>query len=205
MNIDMPSFIWKDELNYPHKDTLIEAIIEDYDKCGGVPCRFNNKITNSYMRDFDDSRLIQFSCNDMIEELLFLMSNKFEQFLHYHKINTRFFCPRIWYSFYNYGMETLPHTHCADFSGAYYLKYDKKSHNSTFFMNNNFYTQPKKELMIEPDVEEGEIIFFPSGTIHGSKKNTSSDCRILISFDFICPDFSDFFAEDGKKNSISYY
>lgn len=87
-------------------------------------------------------------------------------------------------------METHLHNHYADFSGAYYLKFDEKRHNSTFFLKNNYNDNIKAKEIVEPKIEKDDIIFFPSQLEHGSRKNLDEEIRIIISFDILCPDFS---------------
>lgn len=196
--IYFPSFIWKNKINFKHRNLLIEKIEDDYEICKKYECKFNLKKTNSYMRDFDDVELPKFVSMELVENLLSLIYNQFEKYLKFYNINTKFHCNKIWYSFYDYGMETLPHVHNADFSGAYYLKFDKNIHNSTFFVDRHFLH--KENMINESNAEEDYVLFFPSSIFHGSKKNNSKVHRILISFDFLCPDFSDCFKKIKKKN-----
>ena len=115
-----------------------------------------------------------------------------------------FFISKMWYSLYENGMETLSHNHIADFSGVYYLKFDKETHNKTFFGNKNFIKQPKKEIVFEPDLDENDLLFFPSGYLHGSKKHIGNDYRIIIAFDIFCDNFSGLADDLQKKSRLSY-
>lgn len=200
VEVYVPSYIWKEKIKYQHKEKLVKKIIEDYkkDKVNkSFVNDFNTNKTTSVMKLFENKKSPIFSNEDnfLITELFEEIKKKFELYLKFYNINKKFSLERIWYAFYDKTMKTFPHDHVADFSGVYYLKFNKEVHRPTFFYINNFYRQPNPDIfcdfLIEPDVEEEDIIFFPSGFPHGARSNISDECRILISFDFVCENFSD--------------
>jgi len=191
--IYFPSYVWKNKLNYSHKEDLISSILKDYDENKNHDSEFNLEVTSSCMRSFYSEDLKTFSRMDLVENLLSLIYSEFEKYLKHFDIKSKFYCHRIWYSLYEYGMETKSHEHpLRDFSGAYYLKFDKEKDNSTFFVPYSPNSTSKYPL-IEPKMQCDEVIFFPSYLLHGSKKHLNTDPRILISFDILCPDFSNNF------------
>jgi hypothetical protein len=207
----IPSYIWKDTIDFKYKDELIDAIIFDYENysmSNNFKFKFNKNRTSCFMKQFYDEDIPVISDKNkiFIDELSSLIKDKFNSYLKFYNIQDTFFISRMWYSLYKNGMETLPHDHYADFSGAYYLKFDNKKHNTTFFRNQNFKKQPKEEIIFEPDLNEGDVLFFPSGYPHGSKMHTDADYRILISFDILCDNFTSLIDDlESKKNNMVKY
>lgn len=80
-------------------------------------------------------------------------------------------------------MDHSAHNHgSTGFSSVCFIEYDKKFHKPTTFIcpfqdfitgQFNFY---------EPDVNEGDIIFFPSNILHYAPINMSNKTRIVMSF-----------------------
>jgi hypothetical protein len=166
--IHIPSYIWKETIDFKYKNELSNKIISDYinySKSEEFRFKFNKKRTSAFMKQFYDED-IPVLCGDstiFIKELSFLIKKSFENYLKFYQINGSFFIGKMWYSLYENGMETLPHTHDADFSGVYYLKFDERVDNKTFFKNINFRKQPKEDIIFEPHLEENDLLFFPSG------------------------------------------
>ena len=207
--IQIPSYIWKETIEFRYKKELCNKIILDYDdysKSNKFKFKFNKTKTSCFMKHFYDEDIPVFCDEDkiFIDELSSLIQKAFFNYLKYYHIDTSFFISEMWYSLYENGMETFSHNHNADFSGVYYLKFDKETHNKTFFKNKNFIKQPKKEIIFKPDLDENDLLFFPSGYPHGSKKHIGNDYRIIISFDIFCNNFSDLIDVLQKKSTLSY-
>ena len=209
IELKIPSYIWKDTIDFKYKDELIETIIFDYENYS-TSSNFNFKFnrTTCFMKHFydEDIAVICDKNKIFIDELSSSIKDKFNSYLKFYNMQDTFFINKMWYCLYKNGMETIPHYHPSDFSGAYYLKFDKKEHNTTFFRNRNFRKQPKKEIIFEPDLNEGDIVFFPGGQPHGSKMHNSEEYRIIISFDIFCDNFSGLFDDlESEKNNIIKY
>ena len=211
IELQIPSYVWKDTIDFKYKDELIDIIIFDYENYStstNFNFKFNKDRTTCFMKHLDDEN-ISIICDKnkiFIDELSSLIKDKFNSYLKFYNIQDTFFISQMWYSLYKNGMETLPHYHDADFSGIYYLKFNSKKHNTTFFSNQNFKKQPKKEIIFEPNLNESDLIFFPSNYIHGSKIHTDTDYRILISFDIFCDTFSGLIDDlESKKNNMIKY
>ena len=209
MELQIPSYIWKETIEFKYKKELCDKIISDYvnySKSDKFEFKFNKKRTSCFMKHFYDKNIPVFSDEDQVfvNELSSLIKRAFCNYLKYYHIDDSFFINQMWYSLYENEMETLPHNHDSDFSGVYYLKFDKETDNKTFFINNHFRVQPKKEIIFEPDLNENDLLFFPSGYVHGSKKHTGNDYRIVIAFDIICDNFSDIINSLTKKSTLSY-
>jgi hypothetical protein len=205
--IQIPSYIWKETIEFKYKKELCDRIILDYinySKSDEFKFKFNTKITSCFMKQFYDEDIPVFCDKDQIfiNELSSLIKKAFCNYLKYYHIDDSFFIFKMWYSLYENEMETLSHSHDADFSGVYYLKFNKETDNKTFFENTNFTKPPKKEIIFEPDLDENDLLFFPSGYMHGSKKHIGNDYRIIIAFDIFCDNFSSL-ADDLQKKPIS--
>tara|TARA_B110000285_G_C14989297_1_gene545458 strand:- start:181 stop:738 length:558 start_codon:yes stop_codon:yes gene_type:complete len=83
----------------------------------------------------------------------------------------------IWYQQYGYGGTHGWHTHGNNFTGVYYLSFDKEKHPTTEILNPN---NPKDKISIE--AEEGQIIAFPSYFIHRGVINLQNTNKTIISF-----------------------
>jgi hypothetical protein len=209
--LKIPSYVWKDTINFKYKNELIDKIIFDYENysiSNNFGFKLSKNITTSFMKNIynEDLPVIHGENKIFIDELCSLIKDKFNSYLKFYNIQDTFFISSMWYSLYKNGMETLPHHHTTDFSGAYYLKFNNKKHKTTFFYNKNFIKHPKEEIIFEPDLNEGDVLFFPSGYPHGSRMHTDTDYRILISFDIFCNNFTGLINDlESKKNNIIKY
>ena len=83
----------------------------------------------------------------------------------------------IWYQQYEYGGTHGWHTHGNNFTGVYYLSFDKEKHPKTEILNPS---NPKDKISVE--AEEGQIIAFPSYFIHRGAKNLQNTNKTIVSF-----------------------
>jgi len=89
----------------------------------------------------------------------------------------------IWFQKYEQNMNHAVHVHGATgFSSVCFIEYDKKDHKSTVFVSpfGNCVTGTLERY--SPEVEEGDIIFFPSNLLHYVPANLSNKTRIVASF-----------------------
>jgi hypothetical protein len=91
-----------------------------------------------------------------------------------------------WFQQYHLNMDHSVHTHGPyGFSSVCYIEYDKENHDSTIFIS-PFGNNINGELdRYSPDVEEGDIIFFPSNLFHYVPVNLSKITRTIISSNFL--------------------
>lgn len=209
--IQIPSYVWKETIEFKYKKELHDKIVSDYvnhSKSDKFKFKFNKAKTSAFMKNFydEDIPVILDKEKIFINELSFLIKNFFNNYLKFYNINSTFFISKMWYCLYENDMETLSHIHDdgSHFSGLYYLKFDKKSDNTTFFQNTHFNKYLKKEIIFEPDLDENDLLFFPSGYSHGSKRHTGNDYRIVIAFDIFCNNFSNNFYNFQKKPKLLY-
>lgn len=99
------------------------------------------------------------------------------------EIGINFFSREVWFQQYNHNMNHAVHTHGSmGFSSVCFIEYDKDNHKPTTFVSpfGNYITGELERY--EPDVEEGDIIFFPSNLLHYAPTNLSKITRTIISF-----------------------
>lgn len=103
----------------------------------------------------------------------------------------------LWYNLYKKGQWQETHHHAANpyayFSAVHFLKYDSEIHSPIIMSNPNrifleTYSLGRQtnlnywDLMHPVNVEEGDIIIFPSTLEHFVKPQVTDDSRITISF-----------------------
>ena len=83
---------------------------------------------------------------------------------------------KMWYQQYAYGDLHNWHTHDGNYTGTYYLEFDKKCQTTEFLYPNNL----NDSFTI--NVEEGDILFFPCHLIHRSATSKSKKTKSIISW-----------------------
>ena len=76
-----------------------------------------------------------------------------------------------------------PHTHgVIGWSGVLYVEFDKYEHSPTEFQGPLHDVNNGQQLEYKPEVEEGDIIIFPSCLTHWVSPNQSKKRRTIMSF-----------------------
>ena len=194
------SFIWKTKLAYDKKLDLIKNIEHNYKKNPDTtPSEWFCNVYTSF-NDSNDKLISQ----DLIKKILdkvdeFIDSNSSVQLKGNYHLND------IWYNVYDYGQFQEMHDHGDNLlSGCYYLKYNKDIHYPTIFFNPNYdidfsSIMDNPNFVFTPDIEEEDLIIFPSFLKHMTKGLISplkKETRITISFN-IRNDML------GKPNSVA--
>tara|TARA_B100000073_G_C23703783_1_gene561439 strand:- start:890 stop:1453 length:564 start_codon:yes stop_codon:yes gene_type:complete len=89
----------------------------------------------------------------------------------------------VWFQQYKHDMDHEAHDHGPfGFSSVCFIEYDKNYHKPTTFISpfSNSITGEFEEY--EPDVQEGDILFFPSNLRHYAPPNISNLTRTVMSF-----------------------
>ncbi len=116
---------------------------------------------------------IDIRTNILLEEI-----KKFEQ-----EIKINFNLLNFWFQKYENGMDHAPHNHGQiGFSSVCFVEYNKNFHKPTTFIFPFISCFNGDVERYEPDVNEGDIIFFPSNLLHYAPINTSDKERIISSF-----------------------
>lgn len=92
-----------------------------------------------------------------------------------------------WFVRYQRGDNQLVHNHRGwGFSGIIYLEYDPKVHTPTYFVAP--WQDPRTDttnVVCPADVKEGDMIIFPSYTLHYVNLNETRKRRTILSFDLL--------------------
>ena len=123
---------------------------------------------------------------EFLKEAVAILKDDIESFKEKYRINHNVI--DIWFQEYHSGMDHRIHDHgLYGYSSVVYIEYDPKEHEPTTFVN------AKTKEIFQPEVEEGDIIFFKSKYKHCSPPNKSEKRRIVCSFN-IKPDRFDNFS-----------
>ena len=88
-----------------------------------------------------------------------------------------------WFQKYENMMNHGVHTHGVfGFSSVCFIEYNKNFHKPTTFVSPFISNISGEPAIVSPDVEEGDIIFFPSNILHYVPVNSSKKERLIISF-----------------------
>tara|TARA_Y100000389_G_C17327876_1_gene446493 strand:+ start:393 stop:929 length:537 start_codon:yes stop_codon:yes gene_type:complete len=91
--------------------------------------------------------------------------------------------PNMWSQRYSAGSEHPVHNHGnRGYSFILYVNFDPAQHRATQFISpfDNFYNG--EMLVYSPEIQEGDMIAFPSIIKHSSQYQTGADERMIISF-----------------------
>ena len=119
---------------------------------------------------------------DYAKEFVPIILPKLKEFLSY-KSHTKILVKNAWFQYYDKEQHHSWHTHqnCM-FSGVYFIELPSN-------MATEFYDTENKKLY-KPKCKVGDLLVFPSGTLHRSTPNISNKRKTVISFNF---DISDAF------------
>ena len=92
-----------------------------------------------------------------------------------------------WFVRYQKGDQQTVHNHSGwGFSGIIYLEYDSKVHTPTFFVAPWQDARTDTTSIVSPaNVKEGDMLIFPSYTLHFVNPNQSRKRRTILSFDLL--------------------
>jgi hypothetical protein len=116
------------------------------------------------------------------EEMSSIIKDEINEFKKKSKLNVE--CKDAWFQVYNFMDNHTTHNHGFGYSGVLFINFLKGIHQPTHFLapfNNSI--NGGIEMFI-PDVEEGDILFFPSTVLHYAPSNRSQISRIIASMNF---------------------
>jgi len=87
----------------------------------------------------------------------------------------------IWFQQYYFDDGHAWHTHAGNFTGVYYLELPENAQPTELVVNNE---------VICPQVKQGDIVVFPSHTIHRGPKIKMDTRKTIISYNFYVPNIS---------------
>lgn len=99
------------------------------------------------------------------------------------EIGVNLLSTECWFQKYDRNMDHVVHNHGPmGFSSVCFIEYNKNIHKPTTFISPFSDCVTGLFEKYEPDVQEGDIIFFPSNLLHYAPTNLSDQTRIIISF-----------------------
>jgi hypothetical protein len=99
------------------------------------------------------------------------------------EIGINFDITNVWFQKYVNSMDHSVHNHGpTGFSSVCFIEFNKNYHKPTIFISpfGNYITG--EAHIYQPNIEEGDIIFFPSNLLHYAPINLSNKVRIIMSF-----------------------
>lgn len=193
---------WKSKLDYKNKDYFAEFIINEYKKSPSMtPNGWNCDVHSSFKKFPNKTNDYKIEQCKIPQELILLIEKKCNEFLDEIEIDLKedFYIQSCWYNAYTNNQYQEIHNHSIGnlFSGIYYLKYDESYHSKTEFLNNyynlNYFDDTildeigKNKLFCSSiEIEENDILIFPSNVWHRVKPSNSNQIRITVSFNISC-------------------
>ena len=188
---DIPIFLHKAKNHDKIKSWIMKNAYPDYEKNGPN----SDSLANVYSDYFENA--VQ-TDQKLMMELYQEDFNSLFEFLNFPK-NEWTVKPYFWYNFTGKGGYQEQHCHITSplpvvFSAIHYIKFDPTQHRSASFLHPNEQiiraTYPSERMDLVPDyfkhlsrnpnVEEGDIIFFPSWLKHVVEKQQSEELRISM-------------------------
>lgn len=88
-----------------------------------------------------------------------------------------------WFQKQEENMHHIVHNHGSiGFSSVCYIEYNREKHSPTVFLSPHGEFTSGNTTYFQPEIEEGDIVFFPSFLNHFAPLNTSEGDRIIFSF-----------------------
>ena len=94
-----------------------------------------------------------------------------------------FYIDTLWCQRYSLNNHMGPHTHgSGGLSAVLYAEFDKKEHQPTVFMSPFKNYRNGKDMTWKPEVEEGDVVIFPSLLLHYAPPSNSNKYRTIFSW-----------------------
>ncbi len=101
-------------------------------------------------------------------------------------IQVKFIPTQVWFQKYENNMDHPVHNHGpTGYSSVCFIEYNNNFHKPTTFVSPFGKCTTGEVELYQPDVEEGDIIFFPSRLLHYAPINLSNKVRIIMSFNLV--------------------
>ena len=188
--IDCAYIISKFELHNKIKSNLLDLIENsNFESPQNIPAEVNITKTD-WLWSADMSRdWVQYLASPLMDQLLPMYKELgYDGF----KIN------EIWYQQYLKNYQHGWHTHSSNFTNVYYLELPADSPKTKLV---NGYNQSE---VIELDVEEGDMVIFPSFIVHSAPINLSDKRKTIISYN-VDATYSENIYGKGIKNDHAIF
>lgn len=172
--------------NQVFKNYLIPKILdfEKYNNTDPPEGWLTNKLKTSFDKEYINTTLIT---EDVCDEYSIQLSRIFGSDLIINFDN-------FWYNYYHHGEFQEYHTHLSEqffekssmYSGIHFLSYNSEIHSPVNFLNPIIQNTPYDISTYYPEIEEGDIIIFPSYLQHSVRPGppTPEYPRITVAFNF---------------------
>jgi hypothetical protein len=145
-----------------------------------------NKVDWQFAKDFNRPWVQEFM--KFLEPSLFNIANELGF--------TNFRIHEIWFQQYEHNGAHGWHTHSSNFTGVFYLDLPAGSPKTQL-------VEPFSNKIINPDIQQNDIIIFPSFTVHRAPTNLGDKPKTIISFNFDFEGLSDKSIKEYTKRSVS--
>ena len=136
---------------------------------------------------------------NVITSPIFYKTDIFSEEMHLFEkeVNLKLKIDNIWFQKYETKMDHGVHNHgSSTFSSVCFIEYEKNFHSPTIFVSPFTNNITNEFITYAPNVEEGDIIFFPSNLLHYAPPNFSNKHRTIISFNLLI--------DNINENKIKY-
>ena len=120
--------------------------------------------------------------NNFNEDIFSIINNEIKQFE--QESGLKVCCDRAWFQVYNFGEDHIAHNHGLGYSCVLFINFVKGVHKPTHFLSPFLNGVNGVADVYCPDVNEGDMLFFPSTLIHCVPSNRSEISRIIASINF---------------------
>ena len=155
-------FIYKEKVIDLIKDSISESLIDNKNGNNDFISKLDWSLANNWERPWVK----------LISPLIYEQLNSFSLELGF----TGCILNQLWFQQYTFQNIHNWHCHVGNYTGVYYLEFDKQSPKTEILYPNNL------NEAFTVDVEEGDIIIFPCYFIHRSGKIVNNKRKTIISF-----------------------
>jgi hypothetical protein len=155
-------FIYKEKVIDLIKDSISESLIDNKNGNNDFISKLDWPLANNWERPWVK----------LISPFIYEQLNNFSLELGFNSCILN----QLWFQQYNFENIHNWHCHGGNYTGVYYLEFDKQSPKTEILYPNNL------NEAFTVDVEEGDIIIFPCYFIHRSGKIVNNKRKTIISF-----------------------
>lgn len=185
-------------VKYDGRDKFIQDAEKRYNQSPNLkPTSWQENVHTSI--NYDQCKTVEeYSKKSNIpDDLVAVLSNWVQTFVKQKNIDTigRYYISEIWYNAYKNRQFQHMHKHSNSynnvFSGVYYIKFNNNKHTPTRFYHPGFEIDFEKVItnpyfVYTPDVNENDLIIFPSDIGHDVPIQDTNELRITVSFNVKC-------------------
>jgi len=158
----------------PQHEQIKKELLELIDNSWGVESVCDKPINNITKTDWDHGS--DFVSREWVHYFKPHLMNILTKMVNYSGF-TIISLVELWYQQYRKNSIHNWHTHGQNFTGVYYVDLPNTSPKTQI-------VSPYSNEIVDLDVNEGDVIMFPSTTIHRAPPNHGDACKTIVSFNF---------------------